>query len=56
MKLNNRGWSLSLMVTIICFFLFVILLITILSINYGIEKDSPNPIYETEQTDSNDQI
>ncbi len=41
MKLNNRGFSMNSMLIVIMIFLAVIVFVTILSYNVGIEKDSP---------------
>ena len=41
MKLNNRGWGLGTMLGFIIFFVAVLLIVAIISYNFGIDKGSP---------------
>ena len=45
MKINNKGFSLSTMITLMVILLLVIIVVSVLVYNNGIAKDSPHPIY-----------
>ncbi len=49
-KLDNKGWGLNTMIIFLVVMLLFILVIAILSYKMGIEKDSKNPIYNTNNT------
>lgn len=44
-KLNNNGWGLSTLLIFMGIFILCIIVIALVSYNYGIEKNSPDPIY-----------
>lgn len=44
-KLDNGGWSMSVMITFICVFVFFLIIIALIAYNFGIGKNSPDPIY-----------
>lgn len=46
LKLNNKGWGLSNMIIFIVILLLFMIIFLIVAYNYGIEKDSPNSLYE----------
>ncbi len=39
MKLNNRGWSLNTLITLIVVILLAVILVSILAYNFGKDKD-----------------
>ncbi len=45
MKFNNKGFSLSTMITLMLVLLLVIIVISVLAYNNGVSKDSPHPTY-----------
>ncbi len=45
MKVNNKGFSLSTMITLMVILLLVIVVVSVLVYNNGVAKDSPHPIY-----------
>ena len=48
-KLNNRGWSMPLMIGLICGLLIFLIIAMVVAYQLGIEKDSPIPIYNQEE-------
>ncbi len=46
MYLNNKGWSMGTMISLVCGLLFFLLVAMLIAYNFGIEKGSPNSIYE----------
>lgn len=44
-KINNKGWGLSTMLIFMGIFVLFIIIVAIISYNYGIDKNSPDPIY-----------
>jgi len=51
-KLDNRGFSLGIMITFICVFMFFLIVVSLLCFNFGVGKDSPDPLYEVEEEDA----
>ena len=47
-KLNNHGWSIGTMITLICVLFFFILLVGVIAYNFGLEKSSPYSRYDIE--------
>lgn len=45
MGINNKGFSLSTMITLMVVLLLVIIVVSILAYNNGVAKDSPHPTY-----------
>ncbi len=39
MKLNNRGWSLNTLITLIVVILLAVILVSVLAYNFGRDKD-----------------
>lgn len=46
LKLDNKGWGLSNMIAFVIVLLLFMIIFLIVAYNYGIEKDSPNSLYE----------
>ncbi len=46
LKLNNEGWGISSLIAFIVVLILFVIILFVISYNYGIEKDSPNDIYE----------
>ncbi len=45
-RLDNNGFSFGVMIAFICLFVFFLIVITLYASNFGIEKNSPEPLYE----------
>lgn len=56
-RLDNRGFSLGVMITFICIFVFFLIVVTLYAYNFGINRGSPDPLYEEieEEDIGNDQ-
>ena len=50
MKINNKGFSLSTMITLMVVLLLVIVVVSVLAYNNGVAKDSPHPTYGNRAT------
>jgi len=55
-KLDNGGWSMSVMITFIGVFVFFLIVVALIAHNFGIGKHSPDPLYpdveESEELDT----
>lgn len=51
-EINQKGFGMSTMIAIIAILILFIIIFSIIAYNNGLEKDSPNSIYES--TEEND--
>ncbi len=51
-KLDDKGFSLSAMITFVCIFIFFLIVVALISFNLGVGKDSPEPLYDIEEEGS----
>ena len=45
MRLNNKGWSFSAGIAFLCVLILFVIIVAILTYRFGINKESPDPIY-----------
>ena len=48
-KLNEQGWGVGTMIVFLCVFFLFLIIVGIVAFNFGIEKNSPQPRYITEE-------
>lgn len=46
MKLDNRGFSFGVMIVVITLFMFFLIVVSLYASNFGIGKNSPEPLYQ----------